>query len=75
MVTDMKVNVIAACLYLRTDWVTDDLLSKIHDNPVLSEAFTDPALGQVLTQLQSNPQAVAAAAAARDNPKVCIEIT
>ena len=48
--------------------MTDDLLSKIHDNPVLSEAFSDPALGQVLAQLQSNPQAVAAAA--KDNPKV-----
>ena len=48
--------------------MTDDLLSKIHDNPVLSEAFSDPALGQVLSQLQSNPQAVAAAA--KDSPKV-----
>lgn len=48
--------------------MTDDLLSKIHDNPVLSEAFSDPALGQVLAQLQSNPQAVAAAS--KDNPKV-----
>ena len=56
------------CMYKCIDWVTDDLLSKIHDNPVLSEAFSDPALAQVLAQLQSNPQAVAATA--KDNPKV-----
>ena len=48
--------------------MTDDLLSKIHDNPVLSEAFNDPALSQALAQFQSNPQAVMAAA--KDNPKV-----
>lgn len=55
-------------IYYHIDWVTDELLSKIHDNPVLSEAFSDPALGHVLSQLQSNPQAVAAAA--KDSPKV-----
>ena len=61
-------------LYLQctctADWVTDDLLSKIHDNPILSESFSDPSLSQALTQFQSNPKA--ALAAAKDNPKVKI---
>ena len=48
--------------------MTDDLLTKIHDNPVLSEAFSDPTLSNVMTQLQSNPQA--AESLAKGNPKV-----
>ena len=51
------------------DWVTDDLLSKIRDNPILAEGFNDPSLSEALAQFQSNPQAVAAAT--KDNPKVC----
>jgi len=50
------------------DWVTDDLLTKIGEHPLLSQAFQDPRLAQVLSQFQSNPQAVMAAT--RDNPEV-----
>ena len=64
-------SLVGLCLILTvTGWVTDDLLSKIHDNPILSEVFSDPTLSQALAQFQSNPQAVMAAA--KDDPKVSL---
>lgn len=50
------------------EWVTDELLGKIEKDPVLSEAFRDPAMTQALAQFQLNPQA--ALEAAKDKPKV-----
>ena len=48
--------------------MTDDLLSKIDNNPVLSRAFKDPSLVKVLEQFHKNPQQ--ALAAAQDSPEV-----
>lgn len=42
--------------YCSLDWVTDDLLTKISSNTVLSKAFSDPKLFQVLEEFQKNPQ-------------------
>ena len=50
--------------------MTDDLLSKIEKDPVLSEAFGDPTLTQALAQFQTDPQR--ALAAAKDKPKVSL---
>lgn len=50
------------------DWVTEDLLKKLDQNPVLSKAFTDPALSRLLEEFHQNPQA--AMAAAQSNPEV-----
>ena len=62
-----------ACLYSMffvplADWVTSDLISKIEQSPVLSNALRDPQLAQVLAQFQANPQATMAAAG--NNPKL-----
>lgn len=51
-----------------TDWVSDDLLSKIEKDPVLSKAFQDPAMTQALAQFQADPKH--ALAATKDNPEV-----
>jgi hypothetical protein len=52
-------------------WVTDGLLSKVEKDPVLSKAFSDPAMAQVLAQFQANPQHTLAAT--KDKPEVgCI---
>ncbi len=48
--------------------MTDDLLSKIDKNPVLSKAFRDPSLVKVLEEFHKNPQQ--ALAAAQDSPEV-----
>lgn len=44
------------------EWVTDDLIAKIKEHPVLSKAFQDPSLSQVMSQLITNPQAMMTAA-------------
>lgn len=50
------------------DWMTDNLLSKVEEDPVLSKAFHDPAMVQALAQFQTNPQL--ALAAAKDKPEI-----
>lgn len=42
--------------------MTDDLLERIEHHPLLSRAFQDPSLSQVLAEFQRNPEAVLAAA-------------
>ena len=44
--------------FLSVDWVTEDLLTKIDQNPTLAKAFRDPALAKVLEEFHQNPQAV-----------------
>ena len=44
------------------EWVTDDLLEKIESHPLLSKAFRDPSLSQVLAEFQRNPEAMLKAA-------------
>lgn len=48
--------------------MTDDLLSKIDQNPILSKAFGDPSLFKVLEEFHRNPQE--ALAAAQRTPEV-----
>lgn len=36
--------------------MTEDLLKKIEDNPILSKAFTDPAFSDVLEEFHRNPE-------------------
>ena len=48
--------------------MTDDLLSKIESDPVLSKAFKDPEMSRVLAMYQANPQQ--ALAATKDKPEV-----
>lgn len=42
--------------------MTDDLLEKIESHPLLSKAFRDPSLSQVLAEFQRNPEAMLKAA-------------
>ncbi len=49
-------------------WLTDSILAKIEKDPVLCNAFKDPALSQALAQFQANPQE--ALTATRDKPEV-----
>ena len=42
--------------------MTDDLLERIERHPLLSRAFRDPSLSQVLAEFQRNPEAMLAAA-------------
>ena len=44
------------------DWITDDLLRRIKESPVLSKAFQDPSLSQAMAEFQRNPQAALQAA-------------
>eukprot|EP00731_Ephydatia_muelleri_P032032 Em0023g539a len=52
----------AAPLLASREWVTDDLLEKIESHPLLSKAFRDPSLSQVLAEFQRNPEAMLKAA-------------
>lgn len=52
----------------RSDWVTEDLLSKVEKHPNLSKVFQDPVLSQLLVEFQKNPQK--AMAAVQDNKEV-----
>lgn len=51
-----------------TEWLTDDFLSKVEGDPILSKGFSDPIMMQYLNLLQTNPKQ--AFATAQGNPKV-----
>lgn len=50
------------------DWITDDLLSKIQQNPVLAKSFADPSLSRVLEDFHRDPQDTLSRA--KNNPEV-----
>lgn len=58
----------AAPLLANREWVTDDLLEKIERHPLLSKAFRDPSLSQVLAEFQRNPETILKAA--QGNPEM-----
>ena len=50
------------------DWVTDDLLKKIDQNPRLLRQLSDPRISQAMAKFQRNPQL--AMQEYQDNPEI-----
>ncbi len=42
---------------IKTDWITDDLLSNIEKNDLMMRRLQDPTFMQALAEFQTNPQA------------------
>lgn len=55
-------------MFLLTDWVNDDLLSKLEKHPRLASQLSDPRFNQAMSMFQSNPQG--AMKYFQDNPEI-----
>lgn len=51
-----------------SEWVTDDLLSKIMSHPKLGKQFMDPRFSEAIAKFQTNPREVMASC--ESNPEL-----
>ena len=45
--------------YFFSEWITDDLLSKVAKNPKLLKQLEDPKFSEALAAFQNNPKSIA----------------